>query len=148
MWKPPTIPERHPGWERAYVAILSEQLARPFNWTPTAHCLGTPALLCAGMTGVDPMHGLKRYSTEAGAWKQLFRLGFKDVEGVLEAVFPEIDLLRARRGDCGILDQQVDGRTAIATFVVMGDRAVGRSDRGPVYVPVAALRRCFAIGEP
>ncbi|MBJ3783425.1 DUF6950 family protein [Devosia sediminis] len=145
---PPAIPARVPGWERAFVAVMTEQLALPFGWSPDAHCLGTPALLCVGMTGVDPMHGFKRHSTEAAAWKQLFKLGFSDVEGALQAVFPEISPLLARRGDCGILDQEVEGRPSIATFVIMGSQAVGRSPRGPVYVPVGALRRCFAIGAP
>lgn len=148
VWVPPSIPARMPGWERAFVAIMAAQVALPFGWSPEAHCLGAPAQLCAGMTGVDPMRGLKRHSTETGAWKQLFKLGFRDVEGVLEAVFPEISPLRARRGDCGIFDQEIDGKSSIATFVIMGDRAVGRTPRGPIYLSVAALRRCFAIGAP
>jgi hypothetical protein len=145
-WTPPTIPPRRPGWERAFVSVMESQMALPFGWTPEAHCLGAPGLLCAGMTGVDPMRGIRRYSTEAGAWKQLFKLGFKDVEEALEAVFPEIALPRARRGDCGVLRQDINGRPSVATFIVMGDRAVGRSARGPVFVPIQALKRCFAIG--
>lgn len=147
-WTPPTIPPRRPGWERAFVSVMESQMTLPFGWTPEAHCLGAPGLLCAGMTGVDPMRAIRRYSTEAGAWKQLFKLGFSDVEEALEAVFPEIALPRARRGDCGVLEQVVDGKPWLVTFVVMGDRALGRSPSGAVFVPTAALKRCFAIGAP
>ena len=59
------------------------------------------------MSGVDPMRGLSRYSTEAGAWKQLFKLDFRDVEEALQAVFPEVERMRARRGDCGVREQTV-----------------------------------------
>ena len=145
-WSPPRIPDRKIGWERAYVGTMGELLALPFGWTPAAHCLGAPAALCIAMTGVDPMRGLRRYSTEAGAWRQLLRLGFRDVEQALEAVFPEVPVMQARRGDCGVLEQIVDGEPWRATVIVMGDRAVGRSPHGPVYVSTAALKRCFAIG--
>src|SRR5690606_17430549 len=87
-WVPPKIPARITGWERAYVSALEQQMALPFGWSPEAHCLGAPAALCMAMTGVDPMKGLRRYSSEAGAWRQLFKLGFKDVEEALAAVFP------------------------------------------------------------
>lgn len=147
-WTPPSIPARLPGWERQFVVTMERLRSVPFGWSPDAHCLGAPAELCRVMTGVDPMRGLRRYSSEAGAWKQLFKLGFRDVEQALEAVFPEISPMRARRGDSGVLEQVVDGKPTIATFIIMGDRAIGRGPRGPVYVPIGALRRCFAIGAP
>lgn len=147
-WSPPKIPARRLGWERAFVAVMEQHLALPFGWSPEAHCLGTPAALCLAMTGVDPMRGLRRHKSEAGAWKQLFKLGFTDVEQALERVFPEVPLLMARRGDCGVLEQVVDGRPWIATFVIMGDRAVNRTEAGPVYVATTALKRSFAIGAP
>ena len=147
-WSPPNIPARRPGWERQFVSTMERLQTTPFGWSPDAHCLGAPATLCQAMTGVDPMRGLRRYSTEAGAWRQLFKLGFRDVEEALQAVFPEVDRMRARRGDCGVLEQKIDGQPWIATFIVMGDRALGRSPKGPVYVPTPALKRCFAIGAP
>ena len=145
-WTVPTIPARRPGWERAYVEVMERQAQLPFGWTPEAHCLGTPAELCLAMTGVDPMRGLRGYSTEAGAMKALFKLGFSDVEQALQAVFPTITNLRARRGECGVLEQVVDGRPWLASFVVMGEMARGKGPDGLVHVPTARLKRCFAIG--
>lgn len=145
-WTPPIIPARLPGWERAYVEVMERQAAMPFGWTPDAHCLGAPAELAIGMTGVDPMAGIRRYSTEAGAMKLLFKLGFSDVEQALAAVFPDVSPLLARRGDCGVLEQAVDGRPWLTTFVIMGALARGKGPDGLVHVPTARLKRCFAIG--
>jgi hypothetical protein len=143
-WTPPAIPPRRPGWERAYVEILERHMALPFSWRQ--HCLTVPADLCLGMTGVDPMRGLRRCSTEAGAMKLLFKLGFSDVEGALAAVFPPVPLLMARRGDCGVFDHLVDGKRALATVIIMGDRAVGKGPGGQVSVPTHRLKSAFAIG--
>ncbi|HTN63522.1 MAG TPA: hypothetical protein VL147_18535, partial [Devosia sp.] len=109
-------------------------------------CLIVPADLCRAMTGTDPMRGLRRYGTEAGAMKVLLRLGFRSVEDALAVVFAPIDPLRARRGDCGVLAQMQDGRPWLSTLIVMGDRAVGKGPRGPMIVATSSLKRTFAIG--
>lgn len=146
-WQPPAIPARRHGWERAYVDVLDHHIRAPFRWG-VSDCLIVPAALCSAMTGVDPMRGQRRYRTEAGALRALARLGFRGVEDVLDAVFPEIPLLRARRGDCGVLEQSVAGLPWLSTFIVMGDRAVGKGMNGPVLVETTRLKRTFAIGEP
>jgi|GEM_PF-1689221 len=142
----PNIPARKPGWERSFVAIMARHVATPFAWTPEAHCLAAPAELCLAMTGVDPMKGFRRHRSEAGALLAMRRAGFETVEDALAAVFPEIPKLLARRGDCGVLAQDVEGRPWLTSFVVMGAMAVGKSARGPIYVPTATLKRAFAIG--
>lgn len=147
-WTPPTIPARLPGWERAYVEIMERYQAEPFGWADLQHCLGAPAELTLGMTGVNPVRGLPARKTEEGQLRLLAKLGYRTVEDALEAVFPEIPKLLARRGDCGILDQTVDGREWPATFIVLGDRAIGKSVKGIVVVPTGRLKRTFAIGAP
>ena len=76
----------------------------------------------------------------------LARLGFASVEDALAAVFPDIPLMAARRGDCGVLEQLVDGKPWLTTLIVTGDRAMGKGPRGPVIVPTLRLKRTFAIG--
>ncbi len=146
IWTPKNIPARKPGWERSFVAIMARHVATPFAWTPDAHCLAAPAELCLAMTGVDPMRGFRRYRTETGALRAMKAAGFGTVEDALAATFLEIPKLLARRGDCGVLAQEVDSRPWLTSFVVMGAMAVGKTERGPVYVPVEALKRTFAIG--
>lgn len=144
-WKPPLIPARLPGWERAYVEVLGAHNAQAFAWG-VSDCLIVAADLCLAMTGVDPMQKLRRYSTEAGALRRLVKLGFNTVEDALEATFPVVPLARARRGDCAVLEQVVDGRPWLSTLIIMGDRAVGKGPQGPAYVATASLRRAFSIG--
>lgn len=146
MFRLPNIPARKPGWERSYVEVMERHAMLPFDWTSSAHCLAAPAALCLAMTGVDPMKGFRGYSTEVGALKALRRAGFQTVEDALAATFPDISHLRARRGDCGVLEQTVNGRPWFTSFVVMGELARGKGPDGPVHVPVARLKCCFAIG--
>lgn len=140
-----TVP-RKPGWERAYVEVMTRHASLPFGWLPDQHCLGAPAELCIGMTGVDPMRGMRGYRTEVGAMKVLLKAGFRTVEDALAATFPAIETAYARRGDCGVLEQSIEGQPWLAAMVVMGDRAIGKGPRGTVVVPTARLKRCFAIG--
>lgn len=144
-WRFPDIPARRPGWEHGFVDVLQGHIWQPFAWG--AHdCLRMPADLCLAMTDVDPMKGLKRYASETGARRILAALGFRTVEDALQAVFPEIPLLRARRGDCGVVEQEIDGRPWLSTHIVVGDRAVALGPKGPSFVPLDRLKRTFAIG--
>lgn len=138
-------PARLPGWERSYVEVLMHHQAQPFAWG-TSDCLIVAADLCKEMTGRDPMHGLRRYGTEAGAMKVLLKSGYRNVEEALEATFPEVSPLLARRGDCGVLEQSIGGQPWLSTLIVMGDRAIGKGPRGPVVVAMSSLKRTFAIG--
>ena len=57
-------------------------------------------------------------------------------------------MLKARRGDCGVLEQMVDGRPQQAAVIVMGAIAVGKGPDGPMHVPLGRLRATFEIGAP
>lgn len=145
LWTPPAIPARKPGWERSYVEVLERHMAAPFTWG-SSDCLVVPADLCKAMTGVDPMKGLRHYGTEFGAMKVLARIGCASVEDALARAFPSVPVLLARRGDCGVLAQTVDGKPWLSTLIVMGDRAVGKGPDGPVSVPTHRLKSAFMIG--
>lgn len=145
VWTPRAIPARRAGWERAYVEVMERHMAAPFAWG-VSDCLTVPAGLCLAMTGVDPMKGLHRYSTEFGAMKKLAQIGCATVEDALACAFPSVPVLLARRGDCGVLGQTVDGKPWLSTLIVMGDRAVGKGPDGPVSVPTHRLKSAFMIG--
>jgi len=145
-WTTPA--ERQPGWERGYAETLALHMAQPFAWG-VSDCLIVPADLCAAMCGRNPMPAtLRRYRSELGAAKLMRQLAFDTVEDALARVFPPIPVLRARRGDCGVLEQTVDGRRQLATLIVLGDgSAVGKGQGGIARVPVRALKSTFAIGS-
>lgn len=143
-WTTPA--ERQAGWDRAYAEVMERALAEPFAWG-VSDCLTVPADLCDAMCGRNPFPAkLRRYRTELGAAKLMRSLGFETVEDALTAVFPPIPILRARRGDCGVLEQDVDGIRKFACLIIMGDRAVGKGPAGPIGVPVTRLKSAFAIG--
>lgn len=146
VWKAPAIPARKPGWETAFIDIMARHDALPFGYG-RSDCLTVPADLCKGMTGVDPMRGSRRYKTETGAAKQLFKLGLTDVESALKSVFPIVAKSNARRGDCGVLEQVVDGRPQLVTMIVIQcHMAKGKGQDGAIFVPVDQLKSTFAIG--
>lgn len=147
LWTPKPIGKRLPVWERAALAIFARHMAMPLTWG-LSDCLTVPADLTQGMCGVTilPAH-LRRYRTEAGAYRLLRKLGFMDVEEALKAAFPQIAPAMARRFDCGVVERRVDGRPVLATVIIThGGQAQGRDADGPVLVQQLTLRSTFAIG--
>lgn len=145
VWTPPFVPARISGWEREFIRIMELSRETPFSWG-SSDCLTLPADLAVGMTGVDPMLDLRTYSTEFGAMKVLMRINCVTIEDALKRALQPIPVLTARRGDCGIAEQIVDGKKQQVTLIVMGDRAVGKSASGEVSYPTHLLKSAFAIG--
>lgn len=149
-WSPPPVPRRLPGWETMFVRVLESHLAMPFGWA-ISDCLVLPADLCLAMTGVEifPQDLRRAYSSADTADELLSTLGFSGVEDALKRVFPPIAKARARRGDCGVRQVTVAGKTVTSTFIVAGGgMAVGKGGRGRVTVPVLELAATYAIGAP
>lgn len=144
-WKTPL--ERRQGWENAFVKTVEQHMAQPFAWG-VSDCLIVPADLCKAMCGRNPLPSrLRRYRTERGAMKLMLSLGFRDVEEALAATFPSVVPLLARRGDCGVYEQTIEGKSWLSTLIVLGDgSALGKGPSGPVRVPVHRLKSTFAIG--
>jgi hypothetical protein len=145
-WSSPL--RRQPGWERGYVATVDHHLQKPFEWG-VSDCLILPADLCEAMCGRQPFPPkLRRYTTALGAAKLMAKLGFETVEDALANFFPPVSRLSVRRGDCGVYEQQVDGKPVLSAMIVLGDHsAVGKGENGIVRVDVSRLRSTFAIGE-
>lgn len=149
IWTPKPIGPRLPGWEKKALAVLDGHMSRPLTWG-ISDCLSVPADLCRAMTGTNilPRH-LRRYRTEAGAWRLLARAGFSDVEEALNAAFPRLEgVAMARRFDAGIVERKdSSGRSVLATVIITnGAQAIGRDAHGPVLVSQLTLRSAFAIG--
>lgn len=143
-WSTPA--ERQPGWELTYAKALQRHIDMPFMWG-ISDCLTVPADLCDAMCGRNPLPGAMRtYRTEEAAMALLADLGFADVEQALEAVFPRIPVSMARRGDAGVILVTVAGKQMLTTLIVMGEKAVGKGERGPVLFPTLRMKSAFAIG--
>lgn len=142
-----TPPVRQPGWERSYIEVLNRHAVLPFGWG-SSDCLILVADICAAITGRDPLPAkLRRYRTETGAGRLLLALGFTDIEMALAAVFPAIAPAQARRGDCAIIERQINGKPSLAAVIVTGPAAVGKGPNGQIIVPRRQLKAAFAIGS-
>lgn len=141
-WTTPLV--RLPGWEQRYVETLERHNAMPFEWG-VSDCIIVACDLADAMCGRNPLPlRMRKYRTAEGAHRRLLSLGFRDIEAALAAVFPRIPTSRARRGDCGVLEQG----DQLACLIVTGPMAVGKGPEGPVSVPVTRLKSTFAIGAP
>lgn len=137
---------RQPGWEPRYVAVLERHMAAPFEWG-VSDCLSVVADVAEALCGKNPLPAKRRrYRTAPGAARQMRKLGFETIEEALAATYSQIPVLKARRGDCGVLEQLVDGRPQQAAVIVMGAIAVGKGPDGPMHVPLTRLKATFAIG--
>ena len=139
---------RLPGWEKGFVEALAEADALPFGYgKPEIDCLRRVAMISMPIIGVDPMKGMRSYTTETGAFKRLSKAGFSSIEQALGSVFAEIPKIRAMRGDCGVLEQMVDGRVQLTGFVVIQNHmASAKGPEGLSFVSVDRLKTVFAIG--
>ena len=136
------------GWERAFVEEMAAIEVVPFGYGRNEiDCLRRVARIATALTGVDPMKGHRGYSSEIGAFKQLSKAGFGSIEDALRAVFDEIPAVRALRGDCGVLEQMVDGKPQLTAFVVIQNHmASAKGAGGNSYVCVDQLKSVFAVG--
>lgn len=139
---------RLPGWESAFVAEMEAVDALPFGYgRDQIDCLRRVARIAMAVTGVDPMQGHRNYASETGAFKQLSKAGFRSIEDALRSVFCEIPHARAMRGDCGVLEQLVDGVPQLTAFVVIQNHmASAKGPGGNSYVSVDQLKSVFAVG--
>ncbi|MBI1246168.1 MAG: hypothetical protein GC202_14295 [Alphaproteobacteria bacterium] len=121
------------------------KLEQPFAWG-SSDCLSLAADMVEALTGVDPMKGLRRYRSAAGAARVLSGLGFSDLEAAIAAVLPAQSLTLARRGDIGVLAQDGGNGRLISTVLVAGEMAFGRTPAGRIAVPVLNLKSAYRVG--
>lgn len=125
-----TKPTRLKGWEVALAATIEHHAQTPFAWGQS-DCLTMVADVATTLTGTDPMDQFRgRYSSGAGAARVLKAAGFASITEALSAQFEEAPPAMARRGDCGVVETVVRGKTVLAAVVVTGAEVVGKSPPG------------------
>lgn len=123
-------PARHSGWEIALVDTLSRHQHEPFAYS-TADCLIRVSDVALAITGQDPVAEFRgTYSDAKGAAAAMRKAGYTSIEAVLAGTFEEIAPALARRGDCGLIETNVDGRKELAAVIVVGDMVMGAADPG------------------
>lgn len=132
---------RPEGWEQRFVAFLTGRAQMPFAWGANDCC--TFAADCAeAITGTDPMADLRGYDSEIGAGRVLVKSGVESFEALVDAIFDEVPVGMARRGDLALAMQ---GNEA-GLMVVEGDWLVGPSEDGLKRVPRDRMIRAWRVG--
>jgi hypothetical protein len=128
-------------WEQRFVAVMPDEMAKPFAW-------GTADCACLMAAAVRACHGddhpalkmLGGYKTERGAVTKMARLG--GLSAALALHFEEVPVLMAQAGDIGVLA----GNGIEAGAVVIDGQAVGKGEGATAYrLPVRSLTKVFRV---
>lgn len=123
-------PARVRGWEIALARVIEHHAQTAFAWG-ASDCLTMVGDAAAALTGFDPMAQFRgRYSSGAGAARVLKAEGYASVADAIASRLVEVAPAMARRGDCGVIETVVRGKTVLAAVVVTGAEVVGKSSPG------------------
>lgn len=126
----PGQPGRVKGWEIALADVVEQHAQTPFAWG-RSDCLTLVFDASLALTGNDPMAPYRgKYQSGGGAARVLKSAGFVDIGAGLAAHFEEVGPALARRGDCGLVETVVRGKTVLAAVVITGAEVVGKSPPG------------------
>jgi len=148
-----TIPRsRVKGWEVALARVIEHHAQTPFAWGQ-CDCLTMIGDAVVAVTGADPMAVYRgRYTSGGGAARVLKKAGFDDVGAALASQFEEVAPAMARRGDAGIVETTVRGKSVPAAVVIIGAEVAGKSSPGKAggtglsIVSRDRLVRAFRVG--
>lgn len=98
---------RKKDWEGGLADYLAEHRHNPFAWG-RHDCVLFAAGAVAAMTGVDPAAEARgRYATRIGSLRVLHRMGWRDLETMMDAYFDRIAPAFAQRGDAIMADRSL-----------------------------------------
>ncbi|MBB5041924.1 DUF6950 family protein [Shinella fusca] len=132
---------RHPDWLKRLNDVVAKHQALPAQYG-VSDCYLIADDAVEAVTG-SFMHGeaARRYTSPAGAAKQLRKRGFKSVRDAFAARFTEIPVLLAQRGDIGVYDN--NGEISGGIFTSVGFMV--RGEQGIVFLPPTAALAAFRV---
>lgn len=130
---------RRPDWEIRLNAVIEKHLALPAKYG-VSDCYMIADDAFEAVTGERLYKGV-RYSTEAGAGKQLRKRGFETVEDAFRARLPEVGRLLAQRGDLGVVVR--DGAVSGGVFTALGFMTRGKDS--VVFLSPLQVKTAFRV---
>lgn len=122
----------------ALLAALSARATTPFDWRRN-DCVRYAAAAVKAQTGRNPLRGIKRWYSAAGARRVLDSLG--GMEAAVSARLTPIAPAAAKRGDiAGVPDDAL----GLRLMVVEGETLVGPCGRGERREPRRAMTRAWS----
>jgi hypothetical protein len=128
-------------WPKRLAAVIARHQALPSEYG-VSDCYIIADDAVEAVTG-KTMYGasVRKYTTPAGAGKQLRKKGFTTVRDAFAAKFQEIPVSLAQRGDIGVVD--CNGETCGGVFTVAGFMV--RSEYGVDFVPIGDVTAAFKV---
>ena len=133
---------RLPGWPERLLEVVDDHRRAPFVWG-RYDCATLFAAAVHAVTGEDPLHPFRPWSSERSAAARLVRAGFDDMLEFARAHFPEVPPAKARRGDVGFC--KVRARLSCPA-VVLGADSASRDEKGWVVFSTTMLTSAFRVG--
>lgn len=129
------------AWEKRLKAAIEKHMALVSEYG-VSDCYLLPDDAVEAVTG-STMYGAaaRRYTTPAGAGKQLRKRGFETVEDAFRAKFREIAPSLAQRGDIGVIES--GGQVCGGVFTAIGFAA--RGDKRVRFVPASQVKTAFRV---
>lgn len=131
---------RHPDWEKRLNAVVAKHRVLPAEYG-VSDCYIIADDAVEAVTGKKMYPGARRYTTAAGAGKQLRKRGFETVHDAFAAKFEQIGVLSAQRGDIGIYDN--NGELSGGVFTAIGFMTRGTDEI--VFLPQTAVSAAFKV---
>lgn len=131
---------RHNEWVRRLNAVVAKHQALPAQYG-LSDCYLFPDDAAEAVTGKTMYPGARRYSTPAGAARQLRKRGFETVRDAFAGRFAEVPVLQAQRGDIGVYDN--NGELSGGVFTALGFAVRGAEQI--VFLPATAALAAFRV---
>lgn len=128
-------------WERRLKAAIEKHMALPSQYG-LSDCYLIADDAVEAVTG-KTMYGAsaRRYTTPAGAAKQLRKRGFETVEDAFSSRFPSVAPTLAQRGDIGVIER--GGEVCGGVFTALGFAV--RDDRRVLFLPASQAKSAFRV---
>lgn len=126
-------------WEDRLSAYIASKRNEPFAYG-TNDCANFVAGAILATTGEDVYSEYRsQYDSEFGSLRVLKEIGHGDLEATIDALFPEVPVAHAKRGDIAFFDGSIG--------VVIGSFAWFVSDDGLERVPRAMWDKTWSVGN-
>lgn len=96
-----------------------------------------------GMTDVDPIEELGRWTSEQSAMRAMLSSGHRSMKDYLDTKFDQVPVAHARRGDVGY---PAEIFPLSCPSVIVGAEAVSRTQDGWIVFPTSKLSTAYRIG--
>lgn len=148
---------RHPDWEKRLNAVVAKHQALPGGWG-ASDCWTLTMDAVEAVQGKRILSKLGKYKSEAAGYRVFAKAGFKTVEEALASVLEPVPVLRAQRGDVGVIERDGVISSGVFTSAGFAVRTIyGRSDTiagkkhetitgfDLQFLPLSAVKQAFQV---